>query len=154
MFSKTVSRGKIEVIWKLRDRPRRLISCGARPSIDRPFSAIVPELTAKPPADQVEQRRLAGAVGADHGMALAARNVEIDAADDLGAAEALVHALQRDGGLRSRHRPFALASAIRASQRARKPRASRRSHEPPPIRATAPSTQGKASPDRRRGSRS
>ena len=34
MFSKTVRRGKIEVIWKLRDRPSRLISCGARPSIE------------------------------------------------------------------------------------------------------------------------
>ena len=33
MFSNTVMREKIEVTWKLRERPRRLISCGARPSI-------------------------------------------------------------------------------------------------------------------------
>ena len=40
MFSNTVMRGKIEVIWKLRDRPSRLISCGARPSIDVPLTAM------------------------------------------------------------------------------------------------------------------
>ena len=33
MFSNTVMREKIEVTWKLRERPRRLISCGARPSM-------------------------------------------------------------------------------------------------------------------------
>ena len=48
MFSKTLSLGKIEVIWKLRDRPRRLISCGASPAVERPFSAIVPERQRKP----------------------------------------------------------------------------------------------------------
>ena len=38
MFSNTDMRGKIEVIWKLRDRPSRLISCGARLAIDCPFT--------------------------------------------------------------------------------------------------------------------
>src|SRR5258708_14234488 len=77
-------------------------------------------------------------------MALAARDVEIDAADDLGAAEALAHIAQRDGDVAHSIAPFALASAINASQRARNPRASRPSHAPPPISAAAPSSQGKA----------
>src|SRR5712671_3348269 len=49
MFSNTVMRGKIEVIWKLRDSPRWLISCGARLAIDRPLTVIEPELIGKRP---------------------------------------------------------------------------------------------------------
>ena len=49
MFSNTVMRGKIEVIWKLRDRPRRLISCGARLAIDLPLTAIEPEVMGNRP---------------------------------------------------------------------------------------------------------
>src|SRR5438067_12237951 len=40
------------------------------------------------PADKVEQRGLSGAVRADDGVPLAERDVEIDAADDIGRAEA------------------------------------------------------------------
>ena len=42
MFSNTVMRGKIEVIWKLRDRPRWLICCGARPAVSWPLTVICP----------------------------------------------------------------------------------------------------------------
>ena len=49
MFSNTLMRGKIEVIWKLRDRPSRLISCGARLAVDWPLTVIVPELIGKRP---------------------------------------------------------------------------------------------------------
>jgi hypothetical protein len=49
-------------------------------------------------ADQVEQRGFAGAVGADDGVALAAMDVEVDAADDFAGAEILAQALESDGG--------------------------------------------------------
>jgi hypothetical protein len=49
MFSKTVMRGKIEVIWKLRDRPRWLICCGARPAVLRPLTVMLPEVIGKRP---------------------------------------------------------------------------------------------------------
>ncbi len=49
MFSNTVMRGKIEVIWKLRDSPSRLISCGARLAVDLPSTVIEPELIGKRP---------------------------------------------------------------------------------------------------------
>ena len=49
MFSKTLSRGKMFVTWKLRDSPRRLIMNGARPVMLSPFSRTSPELTGKRP---------------------------------------------------------------------------------------------------------
>jgi hypothetical protein len=44
MFSNTVSRGKMLVTWKLRERPRRLIRYGGAPAISVPFSRIDPRL--------------------------------------------------------------------------------------------------------------
>ena len=82
------------VIWKLRARPRRLISNGAAPAISL---AVEPDRAARgreAAADQVEQRRFAGAVGADDREPLAARDVERDAADDLGHAETLLDVAQ------------------------------------------------------------
>ena len=49
MFSNTVMRGKIDVTWKLRESPRRLISCGGRPSIRWPWSSMRPVVTGKRP---------------------------------------------------------------------------------------------------------
>jgi hypothetical protein len=45
-------------------------------------------------ADQVEQRALARAVGADDGHALAGIDRQVGAADDLGLAEALAQIAQ------------------------------------------------------------
>ena len=55
-----------------------------------PFSRIAPERRREAAADQVEQRRLAGAVRADDRVPLALGTVEVDAADDLRRAETLV----------------------------------------------------------------
>src|SRR5690606_19716479 len=49
------------------------------------------------PADEVEQRGLAGAVRADHGDALPLLHRQVGAADDLGAPEALAQVLQFEG---------------------------------------------------------
>ena len=49
-------------------------------------------------ADQVEQRGLAGAIGADDGVALAARDAERNAVDDLRRAEAFLDFAQIDRG--------------------------------------------------------
>jgi uncharacterized protein involved in propanediol utilization len=49
-------------------------------------------------ADEVEQRGLAGAVGADHGDALALVHLQAAAADDLRLAEALAQVLEFEGG--------------------------------------------------------
>src|SRR6185312_6806712 len=56
---------------------------GGRLAVDRDRSRA----DRKSSRYQVEQRGLAGAVGADDGMALATRNRETDAADDFGGAE-------------------------------------------------------------------
>ena len=61
------------VIWKLRARPRRLISYGFRPSMRLPLSRISPLGRAEAAADEIEERRLAGAVRADDRDALARR---------------------------------------------------------------------------------
>src|SRR6185295_10482558 len=67
---------------------------GGRLAVDRDRSRA----DRKSSRYQVEQRGLAGAVGTDDGMALAARNRETDAADDFGGAEFLAHVAQLDRG--------------------------------------------------------
>ena len=49
MFSNTLSRWKIEVIWKLRDRPSRLMRCGGSPSSRVASSRISPEVIGNRP---------------------------------------------------------------------------------------------------------
>src|SRR5258708_28343703 len=97
----------------------------------------------KTPRDQVEQRGLARPVGADDGVALAAGYREIDAPDDLGPSEILAHVAQFD---RRRAHDIAsgrLALSISASQRRRKPRASRRSQRPPSSSAAMATSHGR-----------
>src|SRR2546421_3219840 len=50
------------------------------------------------PRDQVEERGLAGAVGADDQPPLADRDVEIDACGDTQAAESLAQGSDSEGG--------------------------------------------------------
>src|SRR5262249_61929985 len=50
-------------------------------------------------ADQIEQRRLAGSIRADHGVALAERNREAHAPDDLGRTEILAQIVELDAGI-------------------------------------------------------
>jgi len=71
MFSNTVMRGKIEVIWKLRDRPSRLISCGARPAVDLPLTVMVPALIGQQKANLMflTGRRIGGEQAVEWGLA-------------------------------------------------------------------------------------
>jgi len=54
--------------------------------------------------DHLEQRRLAGAVGADHGHHLAGRELQVETGQDLGAAIAGVQAADLEQGSRRRRR--------------------------------------------------
>jgi hypothetical protein len=65
------------VIWKLRDRPSRLISNGFLPSMRWPLQQHLAAGGREAAADQVEQRRLARAVGADDGDALAGLHLQV-----------------------------------------------------------------------------
>ena len=96
---------KMLVIWKLRARPRRLISYGLQAvdalAVEQDLAAGRPEAAA----DEIEERRLAGAVRADDRDALARRDGEVGAADDLGLAEATCAgpSARRAGTLMARH---------------------------------------------------
>ena len=72
MFSNTLSLGKMLVIWNERDRPGA-VDALRRPAVDRAGRrrAISPARRREVAGDQVEQRRLAGAVGSDQRVALA-----------------------------------------------------------------------------------
>ena len=76
------------VIWKLRDRPRRLISYGCRPSMRWPFSRISPLVGAKRPLIRLNSVDLPAPFGPMMRDALAGAHREVGAADDLGLAEA------------------------------------------------------------------
>ena len=58
-----------------------------------------PDVGGKSPADDVEERRLAGAVRAEDRPALAGRDVEVDVADGVEAAEAPADPPQAEGRL-------------------------------------------------------
>src|SRR5262249_57827705 len=85
----------------------------------------------EPAADQVEERGLAGAIGADDGVALARGNVKAYSANDLGQPEALAHVLELQGewltGRAHEAYPSRSASSLSPSQTRPRARASRRS---------------------------
>src|SRR6478735_11209321 len=111
---------------------------GGRLAIDRDLARG----DRKASRDQVEKRGLAGAVGADDGMALAPGNAEVDATDDLGATKVLADVGELDGGRGHAIAPCSLILSITLSQRSLKPRASWRSHSAPRISAPSAITQG------------
>src|SRR5262249_22487037 len=96
----------------------------------------------KPSAHQVEQRRLAGAVRADDGVALATGDLEVHVADDLHLAERLVDVAEaeRDAG-HARPR-CGLSSLIKPSHTRRKDRASAPNHNVPTKRQPKATNQG------------
>src|SRR5207249_4596472 len=75
------------------EAPREPSAVDRRGLRARDFLAVEPDRAPRwreTAADQVEQRRLAGAVGADERVALARRDIEGHAADDRRRAELLV----------------------------------------------------------------
>ncbi len=81
----------------------------------------MPEVTENRPLIRLNSVVLPAPLGPIDGMALAMWNVEIDAADDLGAAEALAARRAGKWRLLTAITPLAFASAIRASQRGAEP---------------------------------
>src|SRR5260221_12365681 len=67
-------------------------------------------------ADEMEEHRLAGAIGADQRMALAALDAQVHAAQDLGGTEALAHAGELEGGGAHRVPPSASAAPTSAQR--------------------------------------
>src|SRR4051812_25181079 len=95
----------------------------------------------KTAANQIKQGGLAGAVRADNRVTLAERYVEINAANDLGRAEALadIAQTQRRG---VHHWPRCFRSAVRLSHTRAKACASTRSHTPPAASSATATSQG------------
>src|SRR5690606_25165432 len=91
--------------------------------------------------DQVEQRRLAGAVRSDDGVALALGDVQGDAADDRRDAEILVDVPERKRGHRTSPAVSAPAGGCAASAKASASLGPQRrpSRMAPPISRTAAS---------------
>src|SRR6185503_12342580 len=89
-------------------------------------------------ADQIEQRRLAGAVRSDDRVALALRDREIDAVDDRRTAEALLHTLQLECG-RGHTPPRACSSALTDCHAAFRGRTANR-NSPTPTANAMPAT--------------
>ena len=94
--------------------PRRHTASGVKPSIGSPANVIAAFVRRHRAGDHVEQRRLAGAVRADHGEDHALRHVEADGVDGDEAAETLADA--------ARPRAAASSAALRDAEPARQPR--------------------------------
>ena len=77
-FSSTVIRGNGCTIWKVRARPRRAASNGRWPVTSSPLNRTLPAVRREHAGDQVDERRLAGAVRADQADDLALLQLEGD----------------------------------------------------------------------------
>ena len=77
------------VIWNERAMPRWAICSGCSPVMSRPPKRIWPERGREEAGEQVEQRGLAGAVGADQGVHGALGDAQVDVGDGAEAAELL-----------------------------------------------------------------
>ena len=86
-FSRTVSSGKISVIWKVRAMPRQTRRAGSSCVMSSPSNRMRPEVGVEKSADQIEEGGLAGAVGADHRAQLAGLDRHRDVVDGDQAAE-------------------------------------------------------------------
>ena len=122
-FSLTDMFRKSRNVWNVREMPRWQILCGASPTIDCPSSVMSPLVRVVDAGDQVEERRLAGAVRPDHRDDLALLDVHVEVGDDLQPAERERDALQLEqrhqmiSTRRSPSRPFGrrIISPIRIS---------------------------------------
>src|SRR6185437_3322919 len=100
---------------------------------------------AKPPAHQIEQRGLAGAVRTDNGVALTLLDVEIDAADDLHIAEGLVDPAEAEREFGHATPRSSFSSPIKPSQTRRNERASSANQDVPTTRLARAASQGSTS---------
>ena len=70
-FSRAVIWANRRIFWKVRAMPLWVMRYRLRPTIDWPSNWTSPLVGLNTPGDDVEDRRLAGAVGADQGEDLA-----------------------------------------------------------------------------------
>ena len=89
MFSNTVSDGKICATWNEREMPSRVISREGRPVMSMLLEADRALRRPQMAGDHVDERGLAGAVGADDADGLLRRHVERDVARGDDRAEGL-----------------------------------------------------------------
>ena len=94
-FSTAVICWKRRMFWKVRPTPSSTTRCGGRPDDLRPVEDDRARIRMVDAGDLVEERRLAGAVGADQGDDRAARDREVDVVRRDEAAELLAD-LRRD----------------------------------------------------------
>ncbi len=105
-FCSTVSSSKTLAVWNVRPTPARAIRCAFRPSSSTPPKRAEP-VAAVEAGDRVDDRRLAGAVGADEEPQVAAGHREVDAVDGDEAVEvdpqaADLEVVVREPGVRRR----------------------------------------------------
>ena len=87
-FSFTVMFRNSRSVWNVRATPRCVILCGEQADERlRPSSRMSPAIGLVDAGDQVEERRLAGAVRPDHADDLALVDVQVEVVDHLQAAE-------------------------------------------------------------------
>ena len=79
-------------VWKVRAIPSCVILCGGSPAMLSPLEQDLARVRPVDAGDEVEDRRLAGAVRADHADDLALVDVQVEPVDDAQAAERLRHA--------------------------------------------------------------
>ena len=82
----TVRFGKMPRPSGTRHSPARARSSGSAPFTRRPARTMLAAAGGVQPGDHRQQRRLAGAVRAEHGDHRAGRHVEVDAVEDLDRA--------------------------------------------------------------------
>jgi len=82
-----VSDSYTDGVWNLRPMPLCTISNSRRPVSSSPLKRTCPELGVVRPGDEVEQRRLARAVGADDRADLVLVDVDVEVVDRLESVE-------------------------------------------------------------------
>ncbi len=86
-FSSTVMRGKARTTWNVRPMPSRQTACGFRPTRFDPAKPMLARMRLQEAVDDIEQRGLAGTVGADDAVDHAFHDGEVDIIDGLEPAE-------------------------------------------------------------------
>ena len=86
-FSSTVSSSKTDGVWNVRPTPSRTMTCSPRPMSSLPAKIDRAVRRAHEPGDRVDERRLAGPVGADDEAHLVLRQVEVETVDGVEGVE-------------------------------------------------------------------
>ena len=86
-FSRTLSSPNSRPCWKVRASPARPRRYGGQRVMSVPPSVIVPARRQVEAGEQVDERRLAGAVGPDQAHDLSGRELEVDVRERLDALE-------------------------------------------------------------------